>query len=160
VLEMKGHNTSYTLFEKITGVPIVTGKFDFDENKVGYWKENRFYLSVAENNLTESEITQNVLYFILSIFFQKMITEKEIIIVPPNGKLKTKHDKYVNENPTGIEVLDSRLFNTYVRLEGFPVEGHFRHQRVGAGRVNHRLIWINEFEKHGYNYKQLQNLPN
>ena len=158
-IEMKGHTTSYSLFDKNTGVPIVTGEFNFGDG-IDNWRENCYYLSVAEKNFNETLITGTVTYFIASILFQKMVDKKEIIIVPPRGKFKTKQEKYVNENPTGVEVWDSHMFNTYVRLEGFPVEGHFRHQRVGEGRTKHKLIWINEFEKHGYNYKQLKNLPN
>jgi len=160
ILELKGSVTCYTLFDKFTGVPFITSQFEFDENIGHFEPVTRYYLSKCEKAFNGVTIISDVVYFILAIIMEKMIDRKELIIVPPNGKIKTKHEKYVNENPTGIEVWDSRMFNSYVRLEGFSVTGHFRRQRVGEGRINQKLIWINAFEKHGYNCKEFRNNPN
>lgn len=158
ILEMEGCELGYTLFDNICGVPLVSGNLEFNKDAVQVTKV--FLLSVVEKSLTDSLIYSTLNRFVFSILLEKMIDGKDIIIVPPNGRIKTKHEKYVNDNLTGIEVWDSRMFNTYVRLEGFPVTGHFRHQIIGEGRMNHKLIWINEFEKHGYNRNHLQNNSN
>ena len=157
-LELRGSKTVYSFFYKDSGVPIIKGMFDFDKSSETFETEECFYLSKFENTFTPDEIYPCVIAFTLSILLEKMIDGKEIVIVPPNGRTKTKYEKYVNDNPTGVEVWDSRMFNSYVRLEGFSVSGHFRHQCVGEGRTNHKLIWISEFEKHGYNYRNFKNL--
>ena len=157
-LDMKGSKTIYTFFYKDNGVPIVKGQFEFDKSTRTFETEECFYLSKFETIFTLDEIYPNVIAFTLSIILEKMIDGKEIVIVPPHGRTKTKHEKYVNDNPTGVEVWDSRMFNSYVRLEGFSVSGHFRHQCVGEGRTKHKMIWINDFEKHGYNYRNFKNL--
>ena len=159
-LDLNGSKTGYTLFDKISGVPQMSGQLEFNQAGKHWCCSNRYYLSKMKESSDDAKIMLPVLIFIMSVILSKMTNGKQVVIVPPNGKIKTKHEKYVNENPIAVEVWDSRMFNSYVRLEGFPVTGHFRHQRVGEGRVNHRLIWINEFEKHGYNYKQLQNKSN
>jgi hypothetical protein len=59
-------------------------------------------------------------------------------------------DKYVTDIPLNIKVVDSNWFTTIVRSEGFNVSGHFRLQPVGAERSQRKLVWIKDFEKHGY----------
>ncbi len=158
-LELNGSKSAYTLFDKISGIPQMSGHLEYNPTIQNWQYCNRYYLSKIEESHDKSEMIP-ILYFICSVILSKMNDGKQVVIVPPHGKTKTKHEKYVNDNPICIKVWDMRMFNTYVRLEGFPVSGHFRHQRVGEGRTNHRLIWINEFEKHGYNRKYLKNQPN
>lgn len=49
-----------------------------------------------------------------------------------------------------IRFLDASWYTTIVRTEGFGVKGHFRLQPCGEGRKDRKLIYIHEFQKHGY----------
>ena len=49
-----------------------------------------------------------------------------------------------------VRFLDATWYTTIVRSEGFGVRGHFRLQPCGTGRKDRKLIYINEFRKHGY----------
>lgn len=83
--------------------------------------------------------------------------EIETKVVAPNRKEHHVGEKYKNETPTSIEVLDATWFTTIVRSEGFSVGadtgGFFRWQPVGPGRTGRRLQWIMPYEKDGYTRK-------
>lgn len=49
-----------------------------------------------------------------------------------------------------IEYYDCSWYTTIIRNEGFSVRGHFRLQPCGAGKRDKKLIYIHEFQKHGY----------
>jgi len=153
-LELDNDRVSFLLFNKDVGIPYITGETYYDVKNSMVNSNYSLFLSKHIKYVDEF-IINYVLRFVFSIILEKLIVEKEIVIVPPHGRKKTSQDKYINENKTGIKIWDSRKFNSYVRLDGFSVTGHFRHQRVGNGRNGHRLIWINEFQKHGYNRNKL-----
>ena len=73
------------------------------------------------------------------------------------GKSKIKNDKMQNGkaiNYTGLPIKfrDSTWFTSICRIEGFKVRGLFRLQpkKNDKGEWIKELIYINEFEKHGY----------
>ena len=70
--------------------------------------------------------------------------------VEPGRRLKHISDKYVNETPVRVEVLDSTWYTNIIRTEGFDVSGFFRLQRVGSGRCDQKLVYVHPFRKHGY----------
>ncbi len=49
-----------------------------------------------------------------------------------------------------IDYYDCSWYTTIVRNEGFSVRGHFRLQPCGKGKQDKKLIYIHEFQKHGY----------
>lgn len=49
-----------------------------------------------------------------------------------------------------IDFLDCSWYTTIVRNQGFNVRGHFRLQPCGVGKKDKKLIYIHEFQKHGY----------
>jgi len=162
ILQIKTHLISFTIFDKSMGLPIIKGEIDmisesYSDESIPYDIKTTFFLSESEKLYPKKDILRYILQFVMCVILEKKIEKKEIIIIPPNGKKKIQNEKYVNENPIGIEIWDSRLFYDYVRLEGFSVKGHFRNQRVGNGRLNQKLIWINDFEKKGYNRNHLPN---
>jgi len=91
----------------------------------------------------------------LTIKFIKY-AEIEVKFVGANERLKEVNCKYVNDTNSDIQILDSTWFTTLVKTEGFNVRGHFRLQPCGQGLIDRKLIWISEFEKHGYtrNFKK------
>ncbi len=61
-------------------------------------------------------------------------------------------ERCVNETEFDLNYVDCTWFTTIVRTEGFKVRGHFRLQpkKDAYGEWTRELIYINEFEKHGY----------
>lgn len=155
LLEIVNEKISFSIFDRVTGVPFYTGNLNFDSSSRLLIGSHHLFLSKSKDFLEEVMIS-HVFRFVLSVLLEKLIDGKEVIIVPPNGRVKSQQGKFVNENKSGLKVWDSRKFNSYVRLDGFSVTGHLRHQRVGKGRKGHKLIWINEFQKHGYNRNTLR----
>lgn len=155
ILEMTNQNIVFSIFTKETGVPVIIGEISYDSNTSETKYSYSVFLSLHENIIKDIMIPY-VYRFVFSIIFEKLIDGKNIIVVPPNGRGKTINDKYINENKKSIKVWDSRKFNSYVRLDGFTVTGHLRHQRTGKDRKEHKLIWIEEFRKHGYNRNKLK----
>ena len=60
-------------------------------------------------------------------------------------KSELLNEKFINETSNGIQVLDSQWYTSVFRTEGFTVRGHFRFYSSC-----NRLVYVNEFQKHGY----------
>lgn len=76
--------------------------------------------------------------------------ETKIINSATQHKVKINKEKYVSDIPEDLEIVDSNWFTTIIRTGGFGVHGHFRLQPIGTKRGSRKLIWIKDFEKHGY----------
>lgn len=68
----------------------------------------------------------------------------------PGQKLKGIGCNYKNETKLPVTILDSKWFTTLVKSDEFKVRGHFRLQPCGEGHKDRKLIWVNDFMKHGY----------
>jgi hypothetical protein len=85
---------------------------------------------------------------ILTYLFYGEVQEK---ICKPNVKIGSSFEYIKNESTKDIWFADS-LWKTNLSIIGdFKVSGHFRLQPFGEGRANKKLIFIEEFVKHGYN---------
>lgn len=85
----------------------------------------------------------------------KKYGEVELLFVKAGTKKKANNvdkGKIINETGIDVTLLDSRWFREIIRTEGFKVSGHFRLQpyKDKNGEWKRKLIYINEFEKHGY----------
>jgi hypothetical protein len=85
---------------------------------------------------------------ILAYLYYGQITNK-FIKAKSTTKLSS-FSKFVNNSPFDITYVDT-LWKQRISTEGFKVRGHFRLQPVGEGRIKKKLIWIEEFDKTGYN---------
>ena len=76
--------------------------------------------------------------------------------------LPDKSDVIENKSGLRIKYIDSRWLREIIRTEGFKVRGHFRLQPMKDedGEWTRKLIYINEFEKHGYHRRALRELSN
>jgi len=119
------------------------------------YNDNRNYIFLSNSygsawNFKRNEIvdllTQSLL---LTVWFIKHC-EIKIKFLPPKKKIKDINCKYFNETNSNIQILDSTWFTTLVQSNGFKVRGHFRLQPCGEGMKDRKIIWINDFEKHGY----------
>lgn len=50
----------------------------------------------------------------------------------------------------GVTYLDASWYTTVIHEGDFTVRGHFRLQPCGPGKKDRKLIFVNEFQKHGY----------
>jgi hypothetical protein len=93
------------------------------------------------------DTTESIVDKFLGILIFKHYAKVELDIV--NGKQRKKSDilneKLINETSKGIQVLDSQWYTSVFRTEGFTVRGHFRFYSSC-----NRLVYVNEFLKHGY----------
>ena len=100
-----------------------------------------------------SMISEILRTFFLNLAFMKY-APVELDVIPGNSKTKSSiyGCKVRNEGDIDVTLLDSRWFREIIRTEGFSVRGHFRFQRFKnkAGEWDHKFIWIEGFEKHGY----------
>ena len=84
----------------------------------------------------------------------KKYAQVEIVESKARTKIHAHGCKYLNETDLDIEYLDSKWFTSLVNSQGFKVGGHFRLQpKKKEGEWTKELIWINDFEKKGYNRK-------
>lgn len=97
-------------------------------------------------------------FLILLAFLQYADTEKVYI---ENGQTKslTRGESVKNSSGMKIKYYDSRWIREIIRTEGFKVRGHFRMQPYKInGEWSKKLIYINEFEKHGYHRRALKDV--
>ena len=91
---------------------------------------------------------------ILLLMYFKKYAQVETVESKARTKIHAQGCKYLNETDLDIEYLDSKWFTTLVNSKGFKVGGHFRLQpKKKEGEWTKELIWINDFEKKGYNRK-------
>jgi hypothetical protein len=103
---------------------------------------------------TEDEITHFCYLFIkesLVIYMFKQYAQVETKYLPAGQKAEGIDCKYINDTKSNITYLDSKWFTTLVKSDAFKVRGHFRLQpKKKDGEWTKELIWITDFEKHGY----------
>lgn len=103
--------------------------------------------SVFEKPTFDYDATESIVDKFLGILLFKHYAKVELDIV--NGKQRKKsnilNEKLINETSNGIHVLDSQWYTSVFRKEGFTVRGHFRFYSSC-----NRLIYVDEFQKHGY----------
>lgn len=77
------------------------------------------------------------------------VTEKHL---PPKAQINVGFTRFLNNSKLNIAFCDT-LWKQRINVDGFKVRGHFRLQPCGEKREKRKLIWIEEFEKQGYNRK-------
>lgn len=75
----------------------------------------------------------------------------ETLVLNKNNKRgKINGVKHLSETDQQVKVIDSTWITTLINNASFKVGGHFRLQPFGEGKKDRKLIWISEYEKHGY----------
>jgi hypothetical protein len=93
-------------------------------------------------------------HILAALYFIKNVEAKTKVIVPPHKKIKYENkEKFINETPYHIDVLDVRWYSTIVRTQPFRVDQFDRQQRYGPGFSQVKTILIRAFWKQGYTYK-------
>ena len=108
-----------------------------------------------------SDAFEKVMMRFVRLLIFTELSELETVILAPDRSIGTRRDgKYVNETKSDIVIVDSTWNKMIFRTTGFAVSGHLRLQRHGKGRNDVKLIYIEEFEKHGYVRKAKSDLVN
>ena len=127
------------------------------------------HINTVKTPEREQEIIncQNYMLYLLNACTFLKYADVEVINVYGNQRKQLPDKSDIIENKSGVRVqyIDSRWIREIIRLEGFKVRGHFRLQPIKdeEGEWTRKLIYINEFEKHGYHrraLKMLENNPN
>lgn len=143
-------NLSLFVFSKI-GQPkgFYRDDIDFRDGQI-MWASNKAVKNIQEvHPFISARMSAIITYFMFSKY-----AEVETIDVNAKSRVKKYGDKVVNELDFDVTTLDSKWFRNIVRSEGFAVRGHFRLQpKKVNGEWTKELIWINDFEKHGYTSK-------
>ena len=110
---------------------------------------------IMKNSGIEFKITDGINENVMGMFdcvlvfhlFKKYAPIEEIISVRERRERK---DMPEIKTSLKIDYFDCSWYTTIVRNEGFSVRGHFRLQPCGKGKQDKKLIYIHEFQKHGY----------
>lgn len=121
--------------------------------KVCGWSSDLIYSEQSKDSETLNRYLNTRLVNIASMCMFIKYAEVETKTVLGRSKRRFG-DPYRNDTDFPITHLDSKWFTNIVRSEGFSVRGHFRLQpKKINGEWTKELIWINDFEKHGYTSK-------
>ena len=128
---------------------VAMGCIDFIYNEIGI--DSSTYLRCKEGD-EDNCVRYMKFLFELHVFLK--YADTEIVKIYGNQKklLPDKSDYINNQSGMTIKFIDSRWLQEIIRLEGFKVRGHFRLQpcKDESGGWTRKLIYIHEFEKHGY----------
>lgn len=105
------------------------------------------------DNLYETNL-RDYIDMVLDYLCLRQWAEIEISEIQTKQKKNVKGKKIsLIQNGISYFVFDSKWFTEICNNKEFIVSGHFRLQPYGDGTK--KLIWINEFKKHGYHRKAL-----
>ena len=105
------------------------------------------------DNLYEANL-RDYIDMVLDYLCLRQWAEIEISEIQTKQKKNVKGKKIsLIQNGISYFVFDSKWFTEICNNNEFIVSGHFRLQPYGDGTK--KLIWINEFKKHGYHRKAL-----
>lgn len=108
---------------------------------------NSYNLISKEFSLEPTEGSIFVIQIIAYLFFGEITSR----YIKAHDSLRlNSYSRILNNTKTDIVFVDT-LWRERISSEGFKVRGHFRLQPVGEGRSSKKLIWIEEYNKHGYN---------
>lgn len=162
--EMREKNREVDDIEQCAGCGVIL-QFDkngllvngaFVSSRVDYagdGKRKLMYDSPVEN----IEFCANTFTPILVMLAFMQYADTEVVYVENGQKKVCKTNNEVIQNTLGLpfRYIDSKWVREIVRTEGFKVSGHFRIQSTRNGK---KLIYINEYQKHGYHRRAQKDL--
>lgn len=138
----------------------IIGKyFNKSEDKIqDYLKATLSDDLLSHNNVNIEEFAGGLRMLVLfNVLFKQYASIETKIIQKgkPNipRKITLNQEKYLNETPVPIQIIDSNWFTNIIRTTGFTVRGHFALRAYGEGRKKRRLVWIDTYQKSGYERK-------
>lgn len=133
-------------YDRLSFVGVTRLLKEKEEAKTDFWISNTYDRETINSPL-------NLFAFPIGILLFMQFAQVEIKEVLPGRKQEHDGEKHKNETELKIDLVGCSWFTTIVCSEGFKVTGHFRLQPCGPELSERKLIWINDFEKHGYTRK-------
>jgi hypothetical protein len=106
-----------------------------------------FFPARALKNSSEKELLQTRNSILIATLNFIEYADVETKNLSPKESFEGFNCVYANDTKNNIKILNSTWFTNLVKSDAFKVRGHFRLQPY---KMTKRIIWINEFEKHGY----------
>lgn len=126
-------------------------KNSYDKKEDIFNVEHKYWMSKSKGfEMTNKDYIGSVIGFIIATTNFIKYAPIETKIIESNSKIKTQNNKYVNDTKSNITLLTCTWFTNLVKSDGFKVKGHFRLQPCGVGRLELKLVWVNDYEKTGY----------
>ena len=118
------------------------------------------YTTIPDEKLSEGFCEQCIQYALLEMFKKYAATETILVYNKTERNLPDGSDRIQNKSGMSVKFLDSRWLREIIRLEGFKVRGHFRIQNCknDDGEWIKKLVYINEYQKHGYHRRALRDI--
>ncbi len=123
------------------------------------------YYSIAENDCYGDDYNKslggggdwygNIFDYVMSFILFYNYTEAETHIAHgidtgESRRIKLNNEKFLNETPNNVEIIDITYFTKLIRTSEFGVRGHFRVQHYGTGLSESKIIFIDDYKKGGY----------
>ena len=148
-VERYGSDFSFLMFSNLG---LYENSWDFIYNTYNFIAKD-FYFEECDIEKKDSDIINYeksvfVVQLLTYLIFGE-ITEKQL---PPKAQSNIGGTRFLNNSKLNIAFCDT-LWKQRINVEGFKVRGHFRLQACGEKWKKRKLIWIEEFEKSGYNRK-------
>lgn len=115
--------------------------------------EDLKHKGIKTRGLADEDSPMALTFPLLVLFFIEFAKVETYVTSPKNRKVKIDNEKYLNETPVSVEIIDSNYYTTTINNNKIDVEGHWRWQPYGKGRSLVDLIWIDDFVKDGYTRK-------
>ena len=106
----------------------------------------------ALNGLIEpnSQEISGLIDMVIVIHLFKKFAEVQVSDTKSRPAKAPEYRPEVKTSLQGVTFLDASWYTTAIHEGDFTVRGHFRLQPCGPEKKDRRLIFINEFQKHGY----------
>lgn len=142
-------------------------EYAYKKTGVKYLIKNKTILNykTSEDNISDKE-AYDIFKFIVNFEVFKNFAEIKTEVKNLSNKdiQETKNlSRYEKKKKSTIPItfMDKTFYTTSINNNDFMVNGHFRMQKIGKNRSDVKLIWIDNFTKHGYIRKaKLEKLNN
>lgn len=122
------------------------------ENGIARWVMFYVHTNSGETceHMDHKDVTEieELVYKMMCFVFLSENTEEILKAGEKKGTQKT--GKVINILPCPITIITSKWNITSIRTEGFEVSPHFALRWTGAGRAIAKMVFIDQYEKHGY----------
>jgi len=143
-------NNEYLRCSKVGDRIVVMMVGKGDDNNLHYCMFN-YQLDMDYEQVANDEFSNVARNLFLQLLIFINFSEIDVKIVNNNSKTTGNRDnKIVNNSEFQLNIVDTSWNTIIQRTEGFDVRGHLRLQACGEGHKDRKLIWINQFQKHGY----------
>lgn len=115
------------------------------------------YSFIDKSFYLDNEMSDVIGHIDQSEFVVKLLTYlifgdiTEVFLMAKTNK-RNGFTRILNSSKLNVVFCDT-LWRQRINTDGFKVRGHFRLQPIGENRKGRKLIWIEEYDKHGYNRK-------